>query len=65
MTEENKTFALVQNNLIVNTFIWDGQVGLDLQGEIVEIPSDSATGIGWTWDGTKFTDNRPKSPLGL
>lgn len=60
MTETQKNnYALVQNNLVVNTFIWDGQVELNYDGEIVELPADSSAGVGWDWDGSKFIDNRP------
>ena len=61
-----KTYAHIIDGVVVNVSLWDGESDWTPAEEIVEIPEGSSAGIGWDWDGKKFTDNRPQdNPLGV
>ena len=55
-----KHYAIVENGVVTNVVVWDGETPYDPEGELVLI--DGLTpepGIGWDYDGKKFADNRP------
>ena len=59
--ENAKKYAIVQNGVITNVVVWDSETPYNPDGELVLI--DGLTpepGIGWDYDGKKFTDNRPQ-----
>jgi hypothetical protein len=59
-------YAHIVDGVVVNVSLWDGESDWAPAEEIVEIPEGSSAGIGWDWDGKKFTDNRPQdNPLGV
>jgi hypothetical protein len=58
--ENAKHYALVQNGVITNVVVWDGETPYTPDGELVLI--DGLTpepGIGWDYKKGKFVDNRP------
>ena len=46
---------IIENGVVLNTIEVDS---LDFMPGLVAAPE--GTGIGWSYDGTNFTDNRPK-----
>lgn len=53
-----KEFAVIKDELVINIILWDGQdtsFAKDIDGELIAIPEDSQIGIGWSYDGEKFT----------
>jgi hypothetical protein len=42
-----KRYAEIENDLIVNVSVWDGETIWETGKEIIELPDDSAMGIGW------------------
>jgi hypothetical protein len=52
-----KTYAIIQENKVVNVVMWDGESAWPDSANAVEI-TDNA-GIGWDYANGKFTDNRP------
>ena len=51
------SYAIVKNNVVENIVEWDGQSEFNVDGELVEITSD--TRIGGNWDGNVFSFNEP------
>lgn len=50
-------YAMVEGGIVVNVIIWDGNPeswSPPSGQQPVQIPSDSSTAIGWTYDGTNF-----------
>jgi hypothetical protein len=56
-----KTYALIENEKVVNVIVWDGELELLPDQTLVEV-TDNA-GIGWDYSGGKFTDNRPVTDI--
>lgn len=53
-----KEFAVIKDGLVVNIILWDGEDNAfekDIDGELIAIPEDIQVGIGWSYDGKKFT----------
>ncbi|HCR3065249.1 tail fiber assembly protein [Escherichia coli] len=53
-----KEFAVIKDSLVVNIILWDGEdsdFAKDINGALIAIPEDSHIGIGWSYDGDKFT----------
>lgn len=48
------TYALIKDGLVVNTVVWDGEGDIFECYETVKI-NGLGVGIGWTYDGKKFT----------
>jgi hypothetical protein len=42
-----KRYAEIENDLIVNVSVWDGETIWETGKEIIELPDDSLMGIGW------------------
>jgi hypothetical protein len=59
--ENLKTFAHIVDGKVVNVSLWDGKTEWTPAEEIVEIVEGVTAGIGWDYDGKKFTDNRPQT----
>jgi hypothetical protein len=53
-----KKYAHIIEGKVVNVSLWDGETQFTPDEELVEIPEGTTAGIGWDWDGKKFTDNR-------
>jgi len=51
------SYAIVKNNVVENIVEWDGQSEFNVDGELVEITSD--TRMGGNWDGNVFSFNEP------
>jgi hypothetical protein len=44
----NKTYALIKNNEVINTALWDGKTEWNPEcDEIIEITESNNIGIGW------------------
>ncbi len=44
---EIKTYALVdENNVVINTILWDGEVELGLDGQLIEFTEENPAYIG-------------------
>jgi hypothetical protein len=50
-----KQMAHIQDGLVVNVSVWDGESDWTPQGEVVEIPEGQIVGIGWSYLDEKFT----------
>jgi hypothetical protein len=50
-----KQMAHIQDGLVVNVSVWDGESDWTPQGEVVEIPEGEIVGIGWSYLDGKFT----------
>lgn len=51
-------FAVIKEELVTNIIVWDGKdsdFAKDIDGELVELPEASETGIGWGYDGKVFS----------
>jgi hypothetical protein len=60
-TENLSYYAIVEDGVVANVVVWDGESPYTPDGELILI--DGLTpqpGIGWDYDGTKFADNRPE-----
>jgi hypothetical protein len=55
-----KSYAHVENGIVVNVSVWDGESDWTPLEEIIEIPEGVTAGIGWSWTGEKFVDDRPE-----
>ena len=51
------SYAIVKNNVVENIVEWDGQSEFNVDGELVEITSD--TRMGGSWDGNVFSFDEP------
>jgi hypothetical protein len=59
-----KHYAIVVDGVVSNTVVWDGVTDYNPDGLLVEISNvDPEPGIGWDYDGQKFSDNRPITPF--
>ncbi|HGK7507589.1 TPA: hypothetical protein ACJ569_003549 [Kluyvera cryocrescens] len=48
-------YAIVTDGKVVNTIEWDGTSEYKPEtGELVVIPEEVSTGVGWTYDGGDF-----------
>jgi hypothetical protein len=59
MSDENVTYALVENGVVVNTILWNGDTDSwqPPTGQIAVLvkPQDGPVSIGWSYNGTTFT----------
>ncbi|HGG0598098.1 hypothetical protein M8T05_11230 [Enterobacter roggenkampii] len=47
-------YAVVENGIVINVVIWDGESGwVPEEGYVVK--ADDSVGIGWVYDGKGFT----------
>jgi hypothetical protein len=53
-----KTYALIENEKVVNVILWDGQSEIYNSDDLIEVTNNA--GIGWDYVDGKFTDNRPE-----
>jgi len=51
------SYAIVKNNVVENIVEWDGKAEFNVDGELIEITSD--TRIGGSWDGNVFSFYKP------
>jgi len=51
------SYAIVKNNVVENIVEWDGKAEFNVDGELIEITSD--TRIGGSWDGNVFSFDEP------
>jgi hypothetical protein len=44
-------YAVIENGIVINTLIWDGNTSINFPEGIlvIEIPSGEAIGIGWNY----------------
>lgn len=51
-------WAVVQSGAVINIVIWDGETQwvAPNDSELIQINIDQRCGIGWTWDGTSFSE---------
>ena len=51
-----KTFAVIENNLVVNVIVAESKEIAELVTELtcIEYTIENPAGIGWTFDGTSF-----------
>jgi hypothetical protein len=61
METVDQVWAVINNGTVVNTVVWDGESNWSPpEGTtLVSLADHAHVGIGWDWDGTTFTDNRP------
>jgi hypothetical protein len=54
-------YAVVLDGKVVNVVVWDGVSDWHPAAATTLVPLADYpnAGIGWDWDGTTFTDNRP------
>ena len=54
-------WAVIDGGTVVNTVVWDGVSDWQPPAgtTLVPLADHPHAGIGWEWDGTTFTDNRP------
>ncbi|BCP71360.1 TPA: tail fiber assembly protein [Escherichia coli] len=53
-----KEFAVIKDGLVDNIILWDGEdnaFAKDIDGELIAIPENIQVGIGWSYEGEKFT----------
>ncbi|HGK7376581.1 TPA: tail fiber assembly protein [Enterobacter asburiae] len=53
-----KEFAVIKDGLVDNIILWDGEdnaFAKDIDGELIAIPESIQVGIGWSYEGEKFT----------
>ena len=63
-TETVKHYAIVIEDVVVNTVLWDGVTEYNPEGLLVDLSGvDPEPGIRWDYDGKKFVDNRPVEPF--
>jgi hypothetical protein len=56
-----KTYAIIENEKVVNVVIWDGESDWLHEGEAVELTGPG--GIDWDYIDGEFVDNRPVTNL--
>jgi hypothetical protein len=62
--ENVKHYAIVQDGVVTNVVVWDGETPYNPDGELVEIPEGSTAGIDWDYIDGEFVDNRPVPEIG-
>jgi hypothetical protein len=55
-------FAVIENNVVTNVIVADTkEIAEEVLGKVcIEYTDTNPAGIGWTWDGSKFT--KPEEP---
>jgi hypothetical protein len=62
--ENLKHYAMVEGGVVTNVVVWDGVTEYEPDADLVLIEGlVPEPGIGWDYDGKKFSDNRPKENL--
>jgi hypothetical protein len=62
--ENAQHYAIIENGVVTNVVVWDGETSYNPDGELVLI--DGLTpepGIGWDYINGEFIDNRPKEMI--
>jgi len=54
-----KRYAHIEDDLVTNVSLWDGETPWNPECEIIELPDDSPVGPGWTRDGEEFMPPPP------
>jgi hypothetical protein len=54
-------YALVQNGVVINVILWDGECDVDFGDGIEAVAATAQVAIGFTYDGKTFTD--PNAPV--
>lgn len=52
-----KKMAHIENGVVVNVSLWDGESNWTPNGLVVEIPEDSLVSIGWAYVDENFIDS--------
>ena len=47
-------YAVIESDVIVNVIVWDGEEPYQSDAELLELPPESALGIGWTRNGDEW-----------
>ena len=52
------TFAMMSGNTVDNIIVADNKEATEeaLRCTLIKFTADNPTGIGWTWDGSKFIE---------
>ncbi|ELQ7224703.1 hypothetical protein QQ528_003577 [Escherichia coli] len=50
---ENKIYAVVNNGIVVNIAVWDGESEWEPTDGVAVLAEDGV-GVGWSYDGEKF-----------
>lgn len=58
-------YALVQNGSVINVILWDGAADADFGDGVTAVAATDDVQIGWTYNGTAFTDPNPADGLSL
>jgi hypothetical protein len=58
MENEQKTYAHIVQEKVVNVSVWASEPVGELNEQFVEIPEGVSAGIGWDYKDKKFVDNR-------
>lgn len=48
-------YAMIKDGMVFNIAEWDGQTEWEPDCDLVECPDEYTGGIGWSWNGKKFT----------
>lgn len=65
----NKTYAVIENGMVLNVIVWDGKASMGWGGDQLAIQisqsgsSAPTPGIGWSYANGVFTPPPPTSPL--
>ena len=53
-----KTVAVMSGNMVTNIIVVDDieQSKIDLNADLIEYTAENPAGIGWTYDGTEFSE---------
>ena len=54
-----KNMAKIENGVVVDVSVWDGESEWEGSRERVEIPATSEAGVGWEYSDGEFLDVRP------
>jgi hypothetical protein len=64
--ENLKHYAIVIDEVVVNTVVWDGVTEYNPEGLLVDLTGVTPEpGIDWNYNNGKFVDNRPKTTLSI
>jgi len=57
--ENIKRYAHIEDNIVTNVSLWDGETPWNPECEIIELTDDSPIGPGWTRNGEEFLPPPP------
>ena len=55
-------YAQIKDNLVINVIVWDGETPYDPGEGITLVKCPDKVGVGFTYDGKKFTAPAPVEP---